>query len=113
MEPPKDLQICHCDLWADNVRTTPTGGVCVIDWENCGPADPSQELCMVLFEFALGDPDRARSCTRRTSTLMVPRIDHPGNFSTAIAQYRLTSRRRITRDGSTRRVPEIERERCA
>jgi thiamine kinase-like enzyme len=40
----RDLQVCHCDLWADNVVGTPTGGVCVIDRENCGPADPSQEL---------------------------------------------------------------------
>jgi aminoglycoside phosphotransferase (APT) family kinase protein len=25
--------------------------VCVIDWENSGPVDPSHELAWVLFEF--------------------------------------------------------------
>lgn len=46
-----DVQTCHCDLWADNTRSTVTGEVCVIDWENAGPADPSQELCLLLYEF--------------------------------------------------------------
>jgi Ser/Thr protein kinase RdoA (MazF antagonist) len=35
IEPPGSLQSCHRDLWADNILPTPTGGVCVIDWENC------------------------------------------------------------------------------
>ena len=39
--------LCHRDLWADNVLGTPDGDVCVIDFENAGPADPSQELAMV------------------------------------------------------------------
>jgi Ser/Thr protein kinase RdoA (MazF antagonist) len=46
--PPEMLQTCHRDLWADNVLPTADGGVCVIDWENSGPADPSQELGCVL-----------------------------------------------------------------
>ena len=37
------------------------GGVCVIDWENSGPADPRQELACVLFEFGRADPGRARA----------------------------------------------------
>jgi Ser/Thr protein kinase RdoA (MazF antagonist) len=36
LSPPRDLQVCHRDLWADNVRGTPSGGLCVIDWENGG-----------------------------------------------------------------------------
>jgi len=48
IEPPEMLQTCHRDLWADNVLPTADGGVCVIDWENSGPADPSQELGCVL-----------------------------------------------------------------
>ena len=44
IEPPQTVQTCHRDLWADNVLPTADGGVCVIDWENSGPADPSQEL---------------------------------------------------------------------
>ncbi len=54
-------QMCHRDLWADNVRGTTTGGVCVIDWEDCGAADPSRELACSLFEFARNRPDRARA----------------------------------------------------
>jgi Ser/Thr protein kinase RdoA (MazF antagonist) len=87
LEPPGDLQVCHCDLWADNVVGTPTGGVCVIDWENCGPADPSQELGMVLFEFANGDARRARPLHEAYLAAGGPgRVDRPGNFSMAIAQ---------------------------
>ena len=59
IEPPKMLVTCHRDLWADNVRATADGGVCVIDWENSGPADPGQELGCALFEFARTDPGRA------------------------------------------------------
>lgn len=51
-------QWCHLDLWADNLRGTPDGSVCVIDFDNAGPGDPDRELAMVLFEFTRGD--RAR-----------------------------------------------------
>ncbi len=40
IEPPEMLQTCHRDLWADNVLPTADGGVCVIDWEDSGLADP-------------------------------------------------------------------------
>jgi Ser/Thr protein kinase RdoA (MazF antagonist) len=63
IEPPQMLQTCHRDLWADNVLPTADGGVIVIDWENSGPADPSQELGCVLFEFARSDPGRVRALT--------------------------------------------------
>jgi Phosphotransferase enzyme family len=63
IEPPQLIQTCHRDLWADNVLPTPDGGVCVIDWEDSGPADPSQELACVLFEFARADPGRIRALT--------------------------------------------------
>jgi hypothetical protein len=58
--PPRGLQLCHRDLWADNLRTT-SGGLCVIDWDLCGPADPAQELGMLLVEFCYGSEERARS----------------------------------------------------
>ncbi len=61
IEPSQASRICHRDLWADNVLPTTDGGVCVIDWENSGPADPSQELGCVLFEFGRSDPGRARA----------------------------------------------------
>ena len=87
LEAPRDLQTCHCDLWADNVLGTPAGSVCVIDWENCGPADPSQELGMVLFEFGSEDARRARALYEAyLDAGGTGRIDRPGNFSMAIAQ---------------------------
>jgi Ser/Thr protein kinase RdoA (MazF antagonist) len=61
IEPPRAVRTCHRDLWADNVLPSAGGGLCVIDWENSGSADPSQELACVLFEFGRGDPGRARA----------------------------------------------------
>ena len=87
LEPPADLQTCHRDLWADNVRSADSGGVCVIDWENCGLADPSQELAMVLLEFADGSPSRGRAFHDAYVDAGGPgRVDRPGHFSMAIAQ---------------------------
>jgi Ser/Thr protein kinase RdoA (MazF antagonist) len=87
LDPPSELQTCHRDLFADNVRGTPGGEVCVIDWENSGLADPSQELALVLFEFAGADADRARAllddyraCGGTGS------VDLPQSFSMVIAQ---------------------------
>jgi aminoglycoside phosphotransferase (APT) family kinase protein len=74
IEPPEMLQTCHRDLWADNVLPTADGGVCVIDWENSGPADPCQELGCVLFEFGRADPglpgSRRASDSESTRTLL-------------------------------------------
>jgi len=63
ISPPERLQTCHRDLWADNLLPTADGGVCVVDWDESGPADPSQELGYVLFEFARSDAGRARTLT--------------------------------------------------
>src|SRR5262249_56625616 len=87
IEPPQVLQTCHRDLWADNVLPTPGGGVCVIDWENSGPADPSQELGCVLFEFARTDPGRARALTRAYRQAGGPAtVNQRRHFSMLIAQ---------------------------
>lgn len=61
LTPMAPVQLCHNDLWADNLRPTPTGGVCAIDFDNTGPADPTRELAMVLFEFGAADVIRLRS----------------------------------------------------
>lgn len=64
LPPPRPTQICHLDLWPENLRgraAASGGGVCVIDWENAGPGDPSQELAMVLFGFGRPDARRART----------------------------------------------------
>jgi Ser/Thr protein kinase RdoA (MazF antagonist) len=87
LAPPRDLQVCHRDLWADNVRGTPTGELCVIDWENGGLADPSQELALLLFEFGLGDAVRARLLYDAYVAAGGPgRIEGTGDFSMLIAQ---------------------------
>ena len=87
IEPPETLRTCHRDLWADNVLPTPDGGVCVIDWEDSGPADPSQELGYVLFEFARGDSGRARTLTNAYREAGGPAtVSRRGHFSMLIAQ---------------------------
>ena len=58
LTPMRPVQVCHLDLWADNLRRTTAGELCVIDFDNCGPADPSRELAMVLFEFGRWDAVR-------------------------------------------------------
>jgi Ser/Thr protein kinase RdoA (MazF antagonist) len=87
IEPPEILQTCHRDLWADNVLPTAAGGVCVIDWENSGPADPNQELGCVLFEFARTDPGRVRALTGAYREAGGPAtVNRRGHFSMLIAQ---------------------------
>ncbi len=58
---PRRVQLCHRDLWADNVRRTREGGLVVLDWENCGPGDVNGELGCALFEYGLGERDRMRT----------------------------------------------------
>jgi Ser/Thr protein kinase RdoA (MazF antagonist) len=87
IEPPQMLRTCHRDLWADNVLPTADGGVCVIDWEDSGPADPSQELGCVLFEFARADSGRARALTNAYREAGGPAtVSRRGHFSMLIAQ---------------------------
>jgi aminoglycoside phosphotransferase (APT) family kinase protein len=87
IEPPEMLRTCHRDLWADNVLPTADGGVCVIDWENSGPADPSQELGCVLFEFARADAGRARALAGAYRQAGGPAaVTRRGHFSMLIAQ---------------------------
>lgn len=87
IEPPQTVQTCHRDLWADNARPTADGALCIIDWDNSGQADPSQELGCVLFEFARADPDRARALIAAYQRAGGPaRVDRRGHFSMLIAQ---------------------------
>lgn len=58
---PRALRTCHRDLWADNVRRTASGGICVFDFDNAGLADPNQELALVLVEFGYDDPARSQA----------------------------------------------------
>lgn len=87
IEPPERLVTCHRDLWADNVLGTADGGVCVIDWEDSGPADPSHELGCVLFEFGRSDPGRARALIDAYQQADGPAtVSRRGHFSMLIAQ---------------------------
>jgi Ser/Thr protein kinase RdoA (MazF antagonist) len=85
--PPRSLRTCHRDLWADNVRRTPGGGLCVFDFDDAGLADPSQELACVLVEYAGDDPPRARAIRDAYADAGGPgRVETPTDFSMAIAQ---------------------------
>ncbi|WP_199516349.1 phosphotransferase enzyme family protein [Nucisporomicrobium flavum] len=87
IEPPANLQTCHRDLWADNVLPTADGGICVIDWENSGAADPAQELACALFEFARHDRGRVRALTAAYRSAGGPAtLSRRGDFSMLIAQ---------------------------
>jgi Ser/Thr protein kinase RdoA (MazF antagonist) len=87
IEPPATTRACHRDLWADNVLPTADGGICVIDWENSGPADPNGELGCVLFEFARSDPGRGRTLIDAYRAAGGPaEVTRPGHFSMLIAQ---------------------------
>ena len=87
IEPATDLVTCHRDLWADNVLPVAGGGVCVIDWDDCGPAAREQELACVLFEFARSDPGRARALVSAYEAADGPaRVTRRGDFSMLVAQ---------------------------
>jgi Ser/Thr protein kinase RdoA (MazF antagonist) len=85
--PHSNLRTCHRDLWADNLRATRDGDLCLIDWDNSGDADPSMELALVLFEFGRGDPVRARLLHDAYVAAGGPgRVRRPSDFSMPIAQ---------------------------
>lgn len=118
LRPPTRLQTCHRDLFADNVRTTTEGSLCVIDWDNSGLADPSQELAVVLFEFGCGDGDRVRTLYDAYRDAGGPgTIRDRGDFSMLIAQLGhigalachewLDSARRHDRDHHAGRIAEF------
>lgn len=48
---PASLVLCHRDLHPENVLLTPDGQFAVLDWDNLGPADPTQELASVLLHW--------------------------------------------------------------
>jgi Ser/Thr protein kinase RdoA (MazF antagonist) len=87
LQPVEPVQTCHLDLWADNVRATPDGGLCIVDWDNAGPGDPSRELAMVLFEFGHGRPDRFAALYTAYQAAGGPgRIRTEADFTMLIAQ---------------------------
>ena len=88
LEPRQNLQNCHRDLFADNILPMAQGGLCVIDWENCGLEDPSQELGVVVFDFTMGSPERSRRFHDAYIDAGGPgRLSGRGDFSMLIAQF--------------------------
>jgi Phosphotransferase enzyme family len=82
-----DLRTCHRDLWAENVRPVAGGGLCVIDWENCGLADPGQEVAGVVFELGIGEPARGAEVYRAYRAAGGPgTMEARADFSMTIAQ---------------------------
>ena len=87
LRPMAPRQTCHLDLWADNLRATAEGGLCLIDWDNCGPADPSREVALILFEFGRGDHRRLRAIYDSYLDNGGPgRLNGEADFSMLIAQ---------------------------
>jgi Phosphotransferase enzyme family len=81
------LRTCHRDLWVDNLRRTAAGGVSVIDWENCGLADPGHEVAGVVFELGIGDPRRGGEVYRAYRRAGGPgTVRTRADFSMTIAQ---------------------------
>jgi Ser/Thr protein kinase RdoA (MazF antagonist) len=79
---PRNLRTLHRDLWADNLRATPDGALCVFDFDNAGLGDPAQELALVLVEFAGEDPARAAAIRAAYADAGGPgRIEGPGDFA--------------------------------
>jgi len=87
VEPPSAVRTCHRDLWSDNLRSTVDGELCLIDWENCGLADPSMELAVVLWEFGRTDRERATALYRGyVDSGGAGRVHGRSDFSMLIAQ---------------------------
>ena len=87
LTPMSGAQWCHLDLWADNVRLTPAGEVSVVDFDNAGPADPTRELGMVLFEFARTSRERiARLVAAYDAAGGAGRVTRAEDFGLTVAQ---------------------------
>jgi thiamine kinase-like enzyme len=87
LTPMQPVQTCHLDLWYDNLRATPSGELCLLDWDNCGPGDPSREVAMVLFDFARTSQDRIAALYTAYCDAGGPgRVRTTADFSLLIAQ---------------------------
>jgi Ser/Thr protein kinase RdoA (MazF antagonist) len=94
--PMAGIQWCHLDLWADNVRGTPDGGVSVVDFDNAGPGDPDRELAMVLFEFSRTGPDRLHALVAAYEAAGGPgRVTRAEDFGLTIAQLHHIGRHQV------------------
>ena len=87
LTPMEPVQTCHLDLWFDNLRATPSGELCLLDWDNCGPGDPAGRSRWCLFDFARTSPDRMAALYGAYRDAGGPgRVETPTDFSLLIAQ---------------------------
>jgi Ser/Thr protein kinase RdoA (MazF antagonist) len=102
LTPMRPAQTCHLDMWADNLRSTPSGDLCLIDFDNAGPADPSREIAMVVYEFGRGghnegDPARQRALYDAYLDAGGPgRIRGRGDLALTVAQIHHIGHRHLT-----------------
>ena len=60
----------------------------MIDWDNCGAAEPAQELGVLLAEFCRGDAERARLIVRAyRGGGGTARMRDRGDFTMVFAQF--------------------------
>ena len=87
LPPTAGLQVCHRDVWADNLRATPDGGLCIVDWENAGAASPAQELGVAAYEYGAGEPGRIAALHRAYVEAGGPgRLREPADLTMLVAQ---------------------------
>jgi len=95
--PMRGVRTCHLDLWSDNLRRTAGGDLCVIDFDNCGPADPGRELGMLLFEFGRGQGARWRALDEAYREAGGPgRITGRESLALTVAQLHHIGHRHLT-----------------
>lgn len=98
IEPHSRRLVCHRDLWADNVLVDGHGRLCVIDFENAGPADPAHEVAMALFEFGCDDQARTRQLYDSYLQADGPaRVTRLGHFTMLVAELAHIARYACTR----------------
>jgi aminoglycoside phosphotransferase (APT) family kinase protein len=116
LTPMAAVQQCHLDLWSDNLRRTGVGDLCVIDFENAGPADPSREVAMAVFEFGQGEHIRERTLYDAYRAAGGPgRITGRDAFGMTVAQLHHIGHRHLTMwlaardlEGKTRSLAGVE-----
>ena len=78
---------CRAVIALGGQHAADTGRPLVIDWENCGLADPAQELPMAMIDFGLGDQRRIAELYLAYDGGGPARISGFGSFTMVIAQF--------------------------
>ena len=92
------------------------GDLCVFDFDNAGPGDPSREVAMVVFEFGQGDAVRQRRLYAAYRDAGGPgRVTGRADFAMTVAQLHHIGHRHLRlwlaardREGRARALAGIE-----